>query len=41
MHISLTKLSGGTFMNRPSILVVGSMNMDLLVYGVPRIAGYG
>lgn len=28
-------------MNRPSILVVGSMNMDLLVYGVPRIAGYG
>lgn len=28
-------------MKKPSILVVGSINMDLMVYGVPRLPGYG
>jgi len=28
-------------MSRPQILVVGSMNMDLMVYGVPRLPEYG
>ncbi len=28
-------------MKEPKILVVGSMNMDLMVYGVPKLPGYG
>jgi len=28
-------------MKKPKILVVGSMNMDLMVYGVPKLPGYG
>jgi len=28
-------------MKKPSILVVGSMNMDIMIYGVPKIAEFG
>lgn len=34
-------MKGGRTVIKPKILVVGSMNMDLMVYGVPKIPNYG